>query len=85
MSEFPGIVTGVQGTGLLVSCEINGDFFDVVGFEGIETIMRKNGIGVIHGGINSLRFTPVFDISSAEIDLIIAGVRNALKTAKKKR
>jgi acetylornithine/succinyldiaminopimelate/putrescine aminotransferase len=85
MSEFPGIVTGVQGTGLLVSCEINGDTFDVVGFDGIETIMRKNGIGVIHGGVNSLRFTPVFDISSAEIDLIITGVRNALKTAKKKR
>ncbi len=85
MSEFPGVVTGVQGTGLLVSCEINGDMFDVVGWDGIETVMRKNGIGVIHGGINSLRFTPVFDISSAEIDVLVAGIRHALKTAKKKR
>jgi len=85
MTEFPGIVTGAQGTGLLVSCEINGEIFDVVGWDGIETIMRKNGIGVIHGGINSLRFTPVFDISSAEIDLLIAGIRHALRSAPNKR
>ena len=82
--EFPDVVTGVQGTGLLVSCEINRAHFDVVGWEGIETTMRKQGVGVIHGGINSLRFTPPFDISSAEIDLVVEGVRMAIKTTKRK-
>lgn len=82
--EFPEVITGVQGTGLLVSCEIERTLFDVVGWEGIETTMRKQGVGVIHGGINSLRFTPPFDISSAEIDLVVDGVRKAIKTTKRK-
>ena len=33
---------------------------------------------MIHGGVNSLRFTPVFGISSAEADLIVDAVRQAL-------
>jgi hypothetical protein len=33
---------------------------------------------VIHGGANSLRFTPHFNITSAEVDLIVAHVRQAL-------
>ena len=40
--------------------------------------MRERGIGVIHGGVNSLRFTPHFGITSAEIDLVIEHVRFAL-------
>ena len=41
--------------------------------------MREHGIGVIHGGANSLRFTPHFEVTSAEVDLIIDQVRIALK------
>jgi len=82
--EFPDVITFVQGTGLIVSCEINSAIFDVVGLNGIETVMRKLGIGVIHGGTNSLRFTPVFDISSSEIDLVVDGLRKALKNAIRK-
>ncbi len=33
---------------------------------------------MIHGGTNSLRFTPHFAVNSAEIDLIVDGVRQAL-------
>lgn len=40
--------------------------------------MRERGLGVIHGGTNSLRFTPHFAITSEEVDLIIAHVRHAL-------
>jgi acetylornithine/succinyldiaminopimelate/putrescine aminotransferase len=40
--------------------------------------MRERGLGVIHGGVNSLRFTPHFNITSAEVDLVVAGVRRAL-------
>ena len=40
--------------------------------------MRERGFGVIHGGINSLRFTPHFAITTDEVDLLIDGVRQAL-------
>jgi hydroxyethylthiazole kinase-like sugar kinase family protein len=40
--------------------------------------MRERGFGVIHGGINSLRFTPHFAITTGEVDLLIDGVRQAL-------
>ena len=40
--------------------------------------MRHNGIGVIHGGKNALRFTPHFGITTDEIDLIVDGVRKSL-------
>jgi hypothetical protein len=40
--------------------------------------MRERGFGVIHGGINSLRFTPHFAITEGEVDLLIDGVRQAL-------
>jgi len=33
---------------------------------------------VIHGGANSLRFTPHFAITEAEADLLVAHVREAL-------
>jgi acetylornithine/succinyldiaminopimelate/putrescine aminotransferase len=59
-----------QGTGLLVSLELSKDI-PVVGINGIELKLRKKGIQVIHGGENSLRFTPQFFMSSQEIELII--------------
>jgi acetylornithine/succinyldiaminopimelate/putrescine aminotransferase len=78
MIEFPGLVTKVQGTGLLFSAELHPNI-PVVGFEGIETWLRKQGLGVIHGGENSLRFTPHFGVSSAEVDLIVDRVRAGIK------
>ncbi|MEO8010156.1 MAG: hypothetical protein ABI650_00785, partial [Dokdonella sp.] len=44
----------------------------------IEEWMREHGYGVIHGGVNSLRFTPHFAITAAEIALLVDGVRRAL-------
>jgi len=41
--------------------------------------MREHGINVIHGGANSLRFTPHFAMSEAEVDLLVSHVREALK------
>ena len=40
--------------------------------------LRKQGLGVIHGGEHSLRFTPVFDIGPHEVKLIIDLTREAL-------
>ena len=73
--EMPGIITQVQGTGLLLSAELDPKKYPVVGFDAVETWCRKHGLGVIHGGSNALRFTPHFGITSAEIDVIIDIVR----------
>lgn len=75
--EFPGMVTLVEGTGLLLCAELAPQY-PVVGFGGVETWCRKHGLGVIHGGKNALRFTPHFNITSAEVDVLIAVVRDAL-------
>ena len=76
--ELPGTITKVQGTGLLLSAELEPSKFPVVGFDAVEPWCRRRGLGVIHGGHNALRFTPHFRITSQEIDLIIDIVRDAL-------
>jgi len=75
--ELPGLITKVQGTGLLFSCELAPQF-KCYGANSTEEWMREHGVGVIHGGTNSLRFTPTFGITSAEVDLIVDGIRQAL-------
>ena len=77
-AEFPEVITKVQGTGLLCSAELEPSKFPVVGFDAIEPWCRRRGLGVIHGGVNALRFTPHFAITSEEIDLICAIVRDSL-------
>jgi len=76
--EIPGTITQVMGTGLLLCAELNPDTLPVIGFGCIEEWCRLNGLGVIHGGQNALRFTPHFAITSAEIDLIISVLRDGL-------
>lgn len=75
--ESGGRITMVQGTGLLFSCEL------ALGYKGYgagstEEWMREHGIGVIHGGENSLRFTPHFAVDADELELVVAMVRRAL-------
>ena len=76
-NELGGLITKVQGTGLLFSCELAPEY-KCYGAGSTEEFMREHGIGVIHGGINSLRFTPHFMVTSAEVDLIVSHVRKAL-------
>ncbi|HOX72280.1 MAG TPA: aminotransferase class III-fold pyridoxal phosphate-dependent enzyme [Dokdonella sp.] len=76
-AELPGCITKVQGTGLLFSCELAAQF-KCYGSGSTEEWMRERGYGVIHGGTNSLRFTPHFGTTDAEVDLLIGGVRQAL-------
>lgn len=75
--KLKGQVTNVQGTGLLFSCELAPEF-KAYGTDSIEEFMRFNGVGVIHGGENSLRFTPHFAVTSQEVDLIIDAVEYAI-------
>ncbi|TAL71665.1 MAG: aminotransferase class III-fold pyridoxal phosphate-dependent enzyme [Rhodanobacter sp.] len=75
--ELGGLITKVQGTGLLFSCELAPQF-KCFGANSIEEYMRLHGVGVIHGGANSLRFTPHFHVTSAEVDLIVSHIKHAL-------
>jgi len=79
-AAMPGCITKVQGTGLLLSAELDPARFAVVGVDGVEQWCRRNGLGVIHGGINALRFTPHFLITSEEIDMIVSLVESCLKS-----
>ncbi len=76
-NELPGLITKVQGTGLLFSCELPPQFKGY-GTGSTEEWLRERGIGVIHGGENSLRFTPHFAMRSDELDLLIGMVKRAL-------
>ena len=76
--ELGDRITGVQGTGLLFSVGLDGSRFKSYGSQSIEEYMRIRGINVIHGGENSLRFTPHFRITSEEIDLLVGATREAL-------
>ncbi|MEG3193120.1 aminotransferase class III-fold pyridoxal phosphate-dependent enzyme [Lysobacter sp. D1-1-M9] len=81
--ELGGLITKVQGTGLLFSCELDAQF-KCFGANSTEEWLRERGIGVIHGGVNSLRFTPTFTITSEEVDLLVSMVGRALKEGPRK-
>ena len=76
--ELDGRITGVQGTGLLFSAELDGSRYKSYGAESIEEFMRFHGLNVIHGGENSLRFTPHFNITREEVELIVNVTRHAM-------
>ncbi len=75
--ETDGAITGVQGTGLLLSCELD-QRYKIYGTDSTEDYLRRNGLAVIHGGAHSLRYTPVFNIGEREVDLIVELTRRAL-------
>ncbi len=75
--ELDDAITGVQGTGLLFSCELN-ERYKCYGTNSTEDYLRRKGLGVIHGGQRSLRFTPMFAVGDAEVDLVVNLIRDAL-------
>ena len=75
--ETNGAVLNAQGTGLILSCELDASH-KVFGANSVEDYLRKQGLAVIHGGEHSLRFTPVFDLGAREVKLIIDLTRDAL-------
>ncbi len=76
-TELKGLITKVQGTGLLFSVELD-PRYKSYGSDSIEEYMRIHGINVIHGGENSLRYTPHFAITSEEVDMLVDATRHAL-------
>lgn len=77
--EFPGAIDRVVGTGLMVSAMLNPSRYRVLGEDGFEHYLRTHGIEMIHGGECGLRFTPAFDITREEIELIVSVVRRGLR------
>ncbi len=75
--ELKDTITKVQGTGLLLSCELH-PRFTCTGAGSTEEYLRRNGLGVIHGGTNSLRYTPSFFIDNTGVDLVLERTRDAL-------
>lgn len=71
-------ITGIQGTGLLFSVGLDGSRYKAYGANSLEEHMRMHGVSVIHGGENSLRYTPHFAITSAEVDLLVDATRDAV-------
>ncbi len=76
--DLGACITMVKGTGLLISAELDPQRFKSCGANSTEEYMRVHGINVIHGGHNALRYTPPFDMTSAEVDLIISATRDAI-------
>jgi Ornithine/acetylornithine aminotransferase len=76
--QLGGLITKVQGTGLLFSCELAPQF-KCYGAGSTEEWLRRHGINVIHGGENSLRFTPQFMMDDEELDLLVSMVGRALR------
>jgi acetylornithine/succinyldiaminopimelate/putrescine aminotransferase len=68
-TKYPELVEDVTGTGLLCAAHINPKYA-VERHNGVEMIARRNGLGVIHGGKNALRFTPWFRTTDEEITLV---------------
>jgi len=75
--ELGDAIIKVQGTGLLLSCELN-KRYHCYGAGSTEEFLRKAGLGVIHGGTNSLRYTPTFLMTSEEVDLVVSLTKDAL-------
>lgn len=75
--ELNGAITRVQGTGLLFSCELAPEY-KIFGTGSTEEYLRRHGIGVIHGGRRSLRYTPHFAVTAEELELVVNGTRDAL-------
>ena len=72
-----GGITSAQGTGLLLSCAL-APRYKTYGANSTEDYLRRRGLGVIHGGEHSLRFTPIFDITEKEVNLILELTQDAL-------
>lgn len=75
--ELGDAITKVQGTGLLLSCELH-PRYKCYGANSTEEYLRKQGLGVIHGGTNSLRYTPWFLMTESAAELVIERTRDAL-------
>ena len=72
--ERQDVVEDVTGTGLLLALHLRSS----TNVLDVEHRCRLNGLNVIHGGQNALRFTPWLNIDAKEIHLVSEVVKEAL-------
>merc|ERR1719181_1110715 len=77
--ELPNAIDNVSGTGLLYAVKLNEKHLTVVASDGVEMALRRDGVNVIHGGTNALRFTPNLDVTYEELDMQVDSLRDILK------
>jgi acetylornithine/succinyldiaminopimelate/putrescine aminotransferase len=77
--KYPTVIEKVTGCGLLYAVHLNMSKVHVIN-DGVERFMRHHGIGVIHGGVNALRFTPQLKITKEEIDLQVKTLEKYILT-----
>lgn len=77
-ADFPEVISHATGSGLLVAAHILEPFMSHGKTTSIEHISRRNGVNVIHGGKNALRFTPVFDMGEKEVELVIENLKRSI-------
>jgi len=76
--KYPAAITNVTGTGLLYAVHLDVSTYPVVAVAGAEYWLRTQGVGVIHGGENALRFTPHFEVTKDEINLQVSTLERFL-------
>lgn len=77
-AKYSSAILNVTGTGLLYAVHLDPHTYPVVAGAGAEYWLRTQGVGVIHGGENALRFTPHFRVNKLEIDLQVATLHKFL-------
>jgi len=77
--KYSNLVEGVSGSGLLNALHLRPDVKAYGSTTSVEYIARTNGLGVIHGGKNALRFTPHFNMTSEEVQLVKFLVEGSLE------
>lgn len=77
--DWPDVVQWATGTGLMVSAALDPSRVKVTGEGGLEEWLRLHGVHMIHGGDNGLRFTPPFDLTQEEVQLILGQVRVGIR------
>jgi len=82
-TELGAVVLKTQGTGLLLSVQLDETLCEVEGRGNLEEWMRVHGLNVVHGGKNSIRLTPHFRLNSAESDLIVEVMKNGILACSK--
>lgn len=78
-AKYPSAILNVTGTGLLYAVHLDPHTYPVVAGAGAEYWLRTQGVGVIHGGENALRFTPHFRVTKLEIDLQVRTLERFFK------
>jgi acetylornithine/succinyldiaminopimelate/putrescine aminotransferase len=78
-AKYPSAITNVTGTGLLYAVHLDVNTYPVVAVAGAEYWLRTQGVGVIHGGENALRFTPHFEVTNDEIDIQVSTLERFLQ------